>query len=246
MKKGILLFALLFLGLNSNAQTIDEVLTKYIETIGGSKWDTVRAMRMTANVEQGGMKIPVEVVMQQDGRMYTKITMMGKTMTMGAFDGETSWSTNFMTMKPEKSTTEDSENAKRTAKEFPNGLLVCKKLGYVPSLEGSEKIDGVDCFKIKLVGKTMLVDGKETPSTEYFWIDKDTYVPIQAESEILSGEMKGKIGQTKFSDYQEIDGLIIAFTQDQGIKDGQSQAITFESVEINPVVDENNFKFPEN
>ena len=105
MKKGILLVALLFLGLNSNAQTIDEVLNKYIETIGGSKWDTVRAMRMTANVEQGGMKIPVEVVMQQDGRMYTKITMMGKTMTMGAFDGETSWSTNFMTMKPEKSIT---------------------------------------------------------------------------------------------------------------------------------------------
>jgi outer membrane lipoprotein-sorting protein len=244
MKKFAFVLAALFVAGMVQAQTIEEIIAKYSETIGGTRWDTVRAMKMTANIDQGGMKIPVEVVMQQDGRMYTKITFMGKTMTMSAFDGENSWSTNFMTMKPEKSTTEDSENAKRLSKEFPNGLLYYKKLGYSPSLVGSEKIDGVDCFKIKLEKKTTLVDGVETPNTEFYYLDKESYVPILTESEIMSGDMKGKIGQTKFSDYQEINGLVIAYTQDSGVKDGQSQSVTFDTVEINPAVDESNFKFP--
>jgi hypothetical protein len=66
------------------------------------------------------------------------------------------------------------------------------------------------------------------------------------ESEINSGDMKGKIGQTKFSDYQEVSGLIYPFSISQGIKDGPSQPITFEKVVISPTVDAKTFSFPEN
>jgi hypothetical protein len=140
MKK--LLF--LFLGLASIqslvAQNVDEIIKSYHEAIGGKKWDAVNGMRMTANVEQGGMKIPVEVVITRDGRMFTKITFMGNAMTMAAFDGEKSWSTNFMTMEPEEGTAETSENSKRTMKEFPNSLVNYKSLGYTATLLGTEKI----------------------------------------------------------------------------------------------------------
>jgi hypothetical protein len=238
----------LFLGFASiiavRAQNVDEIITAYSQTIGGKNWDAVKGMRMTANVEQGGMKIPVEVVTMKDGRMFTKITFMGNTMTMAAFDGEKSWSTNFMTMEPEEGTAETSENSKRSMKEFPNALINYKNLGYSATLLGSEKIDGTDCHKIKLDKKTMLVEGQEVPNVEFYYLDKENNVPVLVESEIKEGEMKGKISQTKFSDYQEICGVFIPYSTSSGIKDGESQVIQFEKVEINPTVDDKDFKFP--
>ncbi|MFM9008974.1 MAG: outer membrane lipoprotein-sorting protein [Bacteroidota bacterium] len=226
------------------AQQVDEIIKSYYETIGGKKWDAVNGIRMTANVDQGGMKITVEVVSLRDGRSYTQITLMGNTMTMAAFDGKTSWTTNYMTMQAEESPADDSENARRFAKEFPNGLVNYKTYGYTATLIGSEKVDGSDCHKIKLEKKTTLVEGKEVPNIEYYYIDKESNVPVMTESEINTGEMKGKIAQTKFSDYQEVNGVMIAFSNTSGIKDGGSQAMQFEKVEVNPQVDDTKFTFP--
>lgn len=243
--KHIFLFILLgSLGFNATAQTVDEIINAYHQTIGGSKWDNVNGLRMNANVEQGGMKIPVEVVMLKDGRMYTEITLMGNTMIMQAYDGSTVWTTNFMSMEAEKAPSDESENAKRAAKEFPNALISYKSLGYVPTLIGSETIDGTQCHKIKLEKKTILAEGKEVPNVEYYYIDKENNIPILTETEIQTGEMKGKISQTKYSDYQEIDGVFIAFSNTSGIKDGMSQTIQYDKVELNPKVDESKFSFP--
>jgi hypothetical protein len=90
----------------------------------------------------------------------------------------------------------------------------------------------------------MLVEGKEIPNVEYHYIDKDNKVPVMTEMEITSGEMKGQIAQNKFSDYQDVDGVIVAFSNTSGIKDGQSQTVQFEKVEMNPTVDETKFSFP--
>jgi len=37
--------------------------------------------------------------------------------------------------------------------------------------------------------------------------------------------------------------VYIAFSQSMGIKDGESQGITFEKVEANPTIDENTFMY---
>ena len=244
MKKSLILLATIVCSFGYYAQTAEEIISTYHQTIGGSKWDNVNGLRMNANVEQGGMKIPVEVVMLKDGRMYTEITLMGNTMIMQAYDGSTVWTTNFMSMEAEKAPSDETENAKRAAKEFPNALISYKSLVYVPTLIGSETIDGTLCHKIKLEKKTMLAEGKEVPNVEYYYIDKENNIPILTETEIQTGEMKGKISQTKYSDYQEIDGVFIAFSNTSGIKDGMSQTIQYDKVELNPKVDDSKFSFP--
>ena len=244
ISKSMMIALLALTSFNASAQTVDEIINTYYETVGGKKWDEVKAMKMTANVEQGGMQIPVESVMTSDGKTYTEITFMGNTMTMMAFDGKKSWTTNFMTMQPEESTADDSENARRAAQEFPNALINYKKLGYKATLLGKEKIEGTECHKIKLDKKTLLSEGKEIPNVEYYYLDVENNVPILVESEINSGEMKGKTSQTKLSDYQEVEGVIIPFSTTSGIKDGPSQEIQFEKIEINPTIDEKKFTFP--
>ena len=244
MKHLLSLFGVLLTALTLQAQTVDEIITDYYNAIGGANWDKVNSITMKANVEQGGMKIPVEVVRMRDGRTYTQITVMGNTMTMQAFDGTTSWTTNFMSMEAEKSTSDETENAKRAAGDFPEALLQYKKLGYTPTLMGTETVDGTPCHKIKLEKKTQLVEGKETANIEYLFIDQENKVPLMMEAEIMEGEMKGKIGQTKVSEYQEVEGVYIPFSNVSGIKGEETQTIQFESIVINAKIDETKFNFP--
>ncbi len=240
------IFSLILIGAigSLKAQTVDEVIKAYYDVTGGSNWEKVTGMRMTANVEQQGMSIPFEITSLKDGRMSMKMTFMGNTMTLAAFDGKTSWTTNWMTMEPEENPAEDSENARRAINEFPNPLFNYQKLGYSATLLEDETVEGTACYKIKLDKKTELVEGQEVPNVEYYYIDKENNVVIMMESEINSGEMKGNMSQTKMSDYQEVNGVYVPFSNSEGLKDGESQTIQFETVEINPVVDENIFVFP--
>lgn len=245
MKKGILLFLLLCTTVGMKAQTAEEIVAKYIDAIGGmEKVDAVKSIQMKATVDYGGMSIPLEMVTLLDGRMFVKINFQGKEITQMAFDGETLWSTNFMTMKAEKSESEDNENMKRNVGDFMSSLLQYKKNGYTIELLPEETINGTACFKIKLTKKTMLVDKNEVPNIEYYYIDKENFVPVFVESEIPSGDMKGQISQTEYSDYQEINGVFVPFSMKQGIKDQGGQTIQFTSIEFNKEFDANMFKFP--
>ena len=57
--------------------------------------------------------------------------------------------------------------------------------------------------------------------------------------------MAGVVSETKFSDYEEYEGLYFPMTMTQGIKDGDSSSIVIESVELNPEVDKKMLMFPE-
>jgi hypothetical protein len=133
-----------------NAQTVDEIIENYIENTGGSEnWQNVKIIKMSASINQMGMEIPIEMV-QSENKMYTKILIQGQEIKQGVFDGETLWSTNFMSMKAEKSDQEDVDNVKNELGEFPDPFLNYKEKGFSVELMGSETVDGSDTFKIKL------------------------------------------------------------------------------------------------
>src|SRR4051812_8558032 len=97
----------------AQAQTVDEIITKYFENTGGiDKWKAVQGIKMTAKVNQQGMEIPLSIVNLKDGRQMTVITFQGKEIKQGVYDGATLWSHNFMNMKAEKSDAEATENFK--------------------------------------------------------------------------------------------------------------------------------------
>lgn len=243
MKKILFLAFIALTAFISSAQTAEEVIESAKAAIGGAAWDNVNSIKMSSVIEQQGMKIPFEVVIMRDGRTYTKITIQGMDIYQNVFDGTTLWSTNFLTQKPEKADSETTENMKRELKDFPSSWFAAGKNGYTLAKLEDATIDGVSCFKIEITKKTQLVEGKEVANVEYNYFDKETFALIMTESEIMSGEMKGKIEQIKYSDYQEVSGVYMPFSMDQGIKDLGSQTIPFTTIEINPTVDEELFKY---
>lgn len=243
MKK--IFFATLFvLGATvSNAQdiTVENIIDNYIEAIGGREaWSKVEGHRMRASASVQGMDLPVESVELKDGRQITKFEFQGQEMIQGAFDGETLWSTSFMTMQPEKGDSEDSENVKRGIGEYPDAFMTYKEKKYEVSLEGEDVKEGVDCYKVKMSKGMRLAEGEEVEQVAYYYFDKETFVPIVIEQEIMKGQMKGQMMETLLSDYQEVDGLYYPFSISQG---GQFE-LSVEEYELNPEVEDDLFAYP--
>ena len=242
----LLLTAFVFMtSISFNAQTADEIIEKYIEKIGGAEnWRNVKAIKMNAIINQMGMEIPIEMV-QSGNKMYTKIFIQGQEIKQSVFDGEILWSTNFMTMKAEKSDLEDIDKVKNELGEFPNPFLDYKEKGFSLDLIGTEKVDGSDTYKIKLIKKPMLIDENEVPNVSVYYFDSKEFFPVMVQEEVMSGPARGMIMESKMSNYQEVDGLYMPFSMTQGVKDQPGQPIKFNSIKLNPVIDDSEFKFPE-
>ena len=119
---------LLFFSFSLNAQTADEIIENYIENTGGAdNWANVKSIKMNIIVSQMGMEIPIEQFLSSE-KTYSKISIQGQEIKQGVFDGETLWSTNFMSMKAEKSDPEDVQNVKDELAEFPDPFLNYKKM----------------------------------------------------------------------------------------------------------------------
>jgi outer membrane lipoprotein-sorting protein len=247
MNRNLLVLLFLFIGITaSQAQTADEILAKYFENTGGlAKWKELQGIKMAAKVNQGGLEIPLVIVQMKDGRQMTSITFQGKEIKQGVYDGTSLWSTNFMTMKAEKSDAETLEIFKSSLGDFPDPFLNYKERGYQVELLGKETIDGSETFKIKLTKKPIMVDGKPTDNIAFYYFDTENYVPLMSESEVRVGPNKGVIAQTKMSDYQEVGGFLFPFSLTEGAKGGPGQGITITSIEVNPKVDAAAFTFPE-
>lgn len=248
MKRTLLTFiACLAVTFSVQAQdiTVDEVINSYLENTGGiDNWKALKGIKMMAEVNQGGMVIPLEIVSMTDGKQYTSVNFQGNSIMQGVFDGETLWSTNFQTMAAEKADAEMTANMKLDANDFPDSFLDYKEKGYEVELMGEESIDGADTYKVKLVKEPKTIDGKEVADVSFYYFDKEYFVILAQESEVPSGPMAGKIQRITSGDYREVGDLIFPFAITQGIKDGQSQPITITEIVLDPEVDETVFAFP--
>lgn len=248
MKKLATLLAIIFVTgfATTQAQTADEILDTYFENTGGKDaWRALKGIRMTAKVNQGGMEIPLEIVRLKDGRQMTAITFQGKKIMQGVFDGKVLWGTNMMTQKAEKSDAETTEMMKKESKDFPDEFLDYKEKGYTVEFVGKEDFNGTETFKIKLTKEPVVIDGKEEEDVSYYFFETENYVPIAVQSEIKQGQAKGMVSEITFSDYDEVDGLIFAFTITQGVKGQAGQPVTMDSIELNPEVNDADFTYPE-
>lgn len=247
MKKSLILsaFALLF-AFVAQAQTADEIIEKYLQNIGGKdKLLAVKSVKMTGKGKQGPTEFPISMTQTVGGKERIAFNFQGKELVQLAFDGATGWSTNFMTMKAEKMETEDAENKKRDAGDFPDAFLDYAQKGYKIALEGKEKVEGTECFKIKLTKKPMMVDGKEEENVVYYFFDTENYVPLVVRSTAKKGQAKGVAIDAVLSDYQEVNGVFFPFSIAQKFNGQVGFTMVIEKIDLNVAIDDKMFAFPE-
>lgn len=244
-----LIIALIFCSTTnlSQAQTAEDIVTNYIENIGGQEaWNAVENMKVTGIGRQQGVDYPFVATYMKDGRYVIEVDLQGTPFIVEAFDGKSSWAMNFQTQKAEAADSETSLNTKNGAQdEIVSPFFNYSDKGYKVELLGKDTWEGSEVYKVKLIMTPVVVDGKEEENTEIFYFDTENFVPIASEEKVTSGPAKGAMAQTLYSEYQEVDGKYMAFTQINKFNGNVGLEMLVKSVEFNVEVDENIFKIPE-
>ncbi len=232
---------------NLFSQSVDEIIDNYFENTGGiDEWRKLKGVKMKAKLNQQGMEIPIEIIQMEGGKQMQIINFQGQSIKAQVFDGEVLWGINMMNQKPEKSDQETTDNLKLENNDFPDSFMDYKSKGYSVELIGKESIDGTETFKVKLIKEPKTIEGKKEDDMSFYFFDTENYVPIAVQTELKQGPGKGLVMEITLSDYQEVDGLYFPFSQTQGMKGQPSVPLIIESIELNPTIDEKEFKFPEN
>ncbi len=247
MKKitSIFMMALMFFVSQANAQTVDEIISKYLTHTGGlDKWKAITSIKMDGNIKVQGLDLPLNIYQSAPNYTKTLVVFQGKEIVQDAFDGETAWGTNFMTQKNEKKTSEEAYNM-IDASQILDPFIDYAARGYKVTLEGSETIEGVDCHKIKLTRKPVKVDGKEEENFSFYYFDKEANVIIAIKSAIKSGPAKGMVQESYMSNYTEVNGLYFPMEMTQKMNGETAASIVFTKVTLNEKMEKSIFEYKE-
>jgi outer membrane lipoprotein-sorting protein len=223
--------------ISANAQTVDEVINKYIEARGGlEKIKAVKTLKITAKVGGGGQQLPATLFLKRPNSIRLQIDFQGKSIIQ-AYDGSVAWSANPLAGSgdPQKASPEDADQLQNQGDL--EGLLVdYKAKGSTVELVGKEDLEGSKVFKLKVV------DSKKNNIMVY--LDADSYLEVKQsiKTKVQGNEINLEF---LFSDYKPVNGVLFAHVTEikvGGAGDGQ---LVYEKMEANVELDDKLFLFPE-
>ncbi|MFN8354823.1 MAG: hypothetical protein U0Y10_10285 [Spirosomataceae bacterium] len=260
MKK-ILMSVLLLSGMMTAtlAQSVDDVVSKYMAAVGGEKWNTVNALQIisTMSGNNGDMELTTTVVKDKAYKWEMNAGMFQMTRCI---NGDEGWSTNPRNGGAAEAMTPDQVKNQKDQTEIPSSLFDYKAKGHTAELEGKETVDGKELYKIKLTKKSGGVD--------YYYVDANTY--LIAKRTMVQSMMGREIqSEAIYSDYKDVEGLKIAYKTETKRIGGQGGPggpgggqggggggqgggrggmgggpVTVDKVKINPKINEKDFKMP--
>lgn len=230
---------LCFLG--TQAQTADEILAKYFANTGGlDKWKALQSRTMVGKAFFG-QDFPMTVYEKTPNKQKTVVNVQGTELMMNVYDGKDAWMLNPLQGGKDPVKLDDEQAKDVKDEEFEDDFIDYKKKGHEVTLEGTEEVDGVKCFKIKLVRNK---NNPKEDITELHFFDSENFVPIMQASYIRSGPQKGTEVKVFLSDYQDVSGLMFPFSIEQKVNGQSMSKITIEKITINDISDDSIFAFP--
>lgn len=235
------LLALVSLALSSvavSAQTADEIIGKYVKTIGGmEKMQAIKTLRRTGKVIVGaGFEIPIVEENKRPNLVRQDIIIQGL-VGSNAYDGKVGWKVAPWQGKKDAEAMGEAELKSILDDADLDGPLVnYKEKGNKVEFVGMDEVEGTDTYKLKVT----MANGE----TRFFYMDTDYFVPIKIETKrtIRGNEVEF---ETVLGDYKEVAGWYMPWSLEVGAKGSQfKQKIEFEKVEPNVTIDDGRFGMP--
>ena len=237
--KTVALFCLLAgLSAPTQAQRVDEVITRYVHYTGGeAAWKKIQTLVEEGTYNYGGMEFPFKSYNKRPNRYKYIVPFNGKYFAQ-AYDGRQGWKIdafNNETKKTRLTGKAAMAMANEADAELESPFINYKAKGHKASLEGSDTVQGTTCYKIKLTRKS----GEEET---YFFSSLD-YALLKKKAVSKNAELKGNLLDTYYSDYQEMKGVKIPFTTLSRDNDQTILTIKIKKMDINVPVSDAAFAF---
>lgn len=219
-------------------QTVDELIGKYLKTIGGiEKLSAIKTIRMKGKFAGGGgFEADLVSEAKRPGMLRQDFMLQGFT-AISAYDGKQGWKINpFGGKKDAETLGEDELKSIIEESDIDGPLIDFAKKGYKVVYVGKEDYEGSDVYKLRVT----MANG----TIRHYFLDTDYYVPIKVETKqfIRGAEVES---ESVFGDYKEVGGIYFPHSVESGPKGGsQRSTITYTTIEINPVIDDSRFTMP--
>lgn len=218
-----------------------QIVDKDIEARGGLQaWQAVQAMSYSGMMEAGGKQnaqLPFVLELKRPRKSRWEIEFANDK-AIQVYDGTRGWKYRpFLGRKDVEPFSPDELKAASMEFELDGPLVDYAAKGTRVDLEGVEKVEGRDAYKLKLTMKG--------GQARHLWIDAETFLEVKIEG--VPRRMDGRMRQVEiyYRDYKSVDGLMVPYlleTTVQGVK--QSHKMTIESVVVNPKLDDSLFLVP--
>ncbi|MBC7868122.1 MAG: outer membrane lipoprotein-sorting protein [Gloeobacteraceae cyanobacterium ES-bin-316] len=228
MLKSILAIVISFFAVAASAQTADEIINKYITAMGGAeKLASLQTVKMEGSMSTQGVEVVLIITKKQLTGLRMDMDIMGTSNYQLATPVK-GWI--FMPVMQQTEPQEmdaDQLAGVQNQMDIQGSLFNYKQKGYTVEYVATEKIDGKDAYKLKLVrgGKNLI-----------YFIDATSgfVLKIQSKANVQGQEMDV---ESSFTDYKKnAEGFWFPYTSTtrQGV-------ITFDKISANVPVDDKIF-----
>src|SRR5713101_7899506 len=239
MRRVLLMMAgLALLAAPASAQTAEEIVAKYIKTVGGAeKIQAVKTLRRTGTYNRGGGFEAAILEENKRGNMVRQEFSLQGLTAVNAYDGHTGWKIEPWQGKkdPEPLGEEETKQIVEDS-DFDGPLVNYQQKGNKVEFVGMEPVEGTDAFKLKVTLKNGDIFN--------YYMDTDYYVPIKINTKrFVRGEEREF--ETSLGDYKEAGGWYLPYSYETNAKGSPfKQKITVEKVEVNVPIADSRFVEP--
>jgi len=220
------------------ARFVKTLVARNIDARGGADaWEAVSSLRLAGEMDLGQeMVVPYVLEQKRPDKMCFEFVFDGETAVQCA-DGKTGWKLQPYLGRTAPELMTDAELRETADSADPYGLLYdYAARGSDVELVGQESLEGRDVFKLKV---TLSRGG-----VRWLYLDAETALEVKLETMRTVAGRERRV-ETLYSEWQEVDGLLIALRQDTRTEgDEESHFLTVDSVIVNPRLEDSRFRMP--
>lgn len=213
-------------------QTVDEVLARYVQAIGGQeKLDAVRTMRLTGRtIAPNGQESTFQMELKRPDMIRVDFTFLNQTGTQ-AYDGRSGWLMIPGTPSAQPLPDDMLVNVKDQAEMF-GPLVDHKKRGHTIVLSGQESVAGVPAYRLQVT----LSNGRQMDC----FLDAASFLPLQRRERRPAPAEELLV---EYSEFKDIDGIKLPHSVRQ-TSQGQARTVIIDKVELNAEIPAERFQSP--
>jgi hypothetical protein len=215
--------------------TVEQIISRNIAARGGAgAWQQVTSMTMSGMMDVGkGMQVPYTIEMKRGRKVRVEIRFQKQT-AVQVYDGVRGWKKRpFLGRDDVEPFTEEELQKASLDSDLDGPLVNHAAKGIRVELEGRDKVDGREAYKLTLILKSGQV--------RHLWIDGETFLEAKIDG-LRRMDGKQRAIETYYRGYRVVEGLNLPFlfeTSVEGVKG--TEKINVDKVTVNPGLDDSLF-----
>lgn len=229
---------LVLLATSAFAQTADDIIAKYIKTVGGmERIASIKSLRRTGKfIGGGGFEARVLQENRRPQMVREEFALQGMT-GINAWDGKSGWKIEPWDGKKDPEALGEAEQKEIIEdSDFDGPLINYRQKGNKVEYIGREPVEGTDAYKLKVT--------HPNGDVQFYSMDIDYFVPIKIETRRMIRGAEREF-ETSLGDYKEVNGWYLPFSIESNVKGSTNrQKVAYEKIEANVALSDDRFARP--